>query len=550
LLVPPEVYFESHPEYFAYQSGIRIPDGQLCLTNPDVLKITVEELRQKMEARPDARYWSVSQNDTYSNCQCEACQTIDQHEGSPSGSLLHFVNQVAAEFPDKTISTLAYQYTRSAPKTIQPADNVNIVLCTIECNRSESIATDSRSRDFRRDMKEWDKICDNILVWDYVVQFRSLVSPFPNFHVLQPNIRFFLKHNAYAMFQQGNGSPGGEFAELRAYLISKLLWNPKANVDRLMDDFLQGYYGPASEFIRSYIDRMTYALKKSGERLDIYGTPISPRNGYLALHLIDEYNVLFDKAEKSVAQYPHYLERVQIARLPLMYAILEQAKQYGTQERGFYRKREDGTWAVRPEMRELLNRFVIGCQKGGIQRLEEHGTSPAFYREAMERLFNKSMQNHLALFKPVTLTTQASQKYHEGDESALTNGLKGMEDYHCHWLGFEGEDMEAIIDLKEIQTVQHIKTDFLQTIISWVFLPQEVDYAISIDGIDFQPIAKINNPVPDTRDGHFIHPFEARFQPIQARYIRIKALNMKTCPDWHKGHGGLAWIFADEIEVW
>ena len=44
-------------------------------------------------------------------------------------------------------------------------------------------------------------------------------------------------------FSQIAGSRGGDFAELRAYLVSKLMWNPEANVDSLMQHFLHGYYG-------------------------------------------------------------------------------------------------------------------------------------------------------------------------------------------------------------------------------------------------------------------------------------------------------------------
>ncbi len=117
--------------------------------------------------------------------------------------MIAFVNRVAGEFPDKVISTLAYQYTRSAPKNIKPAPNVNIMLCSIECNRSKPIATDPSSASFRKDVEDWGRLTDNIIMWDYVVQFRNLVSPFPNLRVLQPNIQYFAKNNIRMMFQQG-----------------------------------------------------------------------------------------------------------------------------------------------------------------------------------------------------------------------------------------------------------------------------------------------------------------------------------------------------------
>ncbi|HVO76403.1 MAG TPA: DUF4838 domain-containing protein, partial [Candidatus Bathyarchaeia archaeon] len=151
-LVPPEKYFDKHPEYFSLLKGYRTPDCQLCLTNPDVFRIVVDELRARMRENPGARFWSVSQNDTYCPCECDACRAVDEAEGSPAGSLLSFVNRVADEFPDKVISTLAYQYSRAAPRHLKPRPNVNIMLCSIECNRSKPIAEDPTSASFVKDV--------------------------------------------------------------------------------------------------------------------------------------------------------------------------------------------------------------------------------------------------------------------------------------------------------------------------------------------------------------------------------------------------------------
>ncbi|NLC58856.1 MAG: DUF4838 domain-containing protein [Armatimonadetes bacterium] len=326
--VPPDRYFATHPEYFSLVDGKRVADGQLCLTNPDVFRLTVEDLKQRMAAAPEAHYWSVSQNDWARYCQCPECKAIDDREGTPMGSVLTFVNRIAAEFPDKTLSTLAYQYTRRPPKTLRPAKNVLIMLCSIECNRSRPIQSDPDSAAFRDDVESWARVCDNVFVWDYVVQFSNLVSPFPNLRVLQPNVRFFVDNHAKGMFAQGNRERGGEFAELRAYLLAKLLWNPDCDLNRVMNDFLEGYYGPAAPKIREYIDRMHDALEQSGKTLMIFGGPADHRDGYLSEERMAIYETLFDEAERLVQGNADQLLRVQAARLPLMYARLQLG--YGT----------------------------------------------------------------------------------------------------------------------------------------------------------------------------------------------------------------------------
>jgi hypothetical protein len=548
-LVPPEKYFSEHPEYFTKLKAGRIPDAQLCLTNPDVFRIVVQELKERMRQKPEVRYWSVSQNDTFSPCECVACKAIDSVEGSPSGSLLAFVNRVADAFPDKVISTLAYQYSRAAPATIKPRANVNIMLCSIECNRSRPLAADPGSASFVKDVSDWGKLTDNIYLWDYVVQFRNLISPFPNLRVLQPNVQFFVKNGIRSVFEQGSGSLPNEFKELRTYLIAKLLWNPNANVDSLMSDFLSGFYGKASPFLRQYIETMHDALKASGEELTIYGYPLPSKRGYLSPENMDRYIAFFDRAEESVKGDTAVLRRVQRARLPLQFALLEQAKVYGTGERGFYARASDGTWSVKPSMMKLLETFVERCNDGGIKALEEMGRSPDEYVAATKQFLETSMKNPRGLFRPVTLVNPASSKYKNGEASALTDGLRGWADYNMNWLGFEGEDMEATIDLGSLQPVRKITSGFLQDVNAWVFMPLKVEFAVSSDGQVFRTVAELKDSIPANVGKAFVRPFIAEVKETDVRYVRVRAVNMKTCPLWHKGAGGPAWIFADEITV-
>ena len=379
-LVPPETYFGDHPDYYAFRNGKRLPT-QLCLSNPEVVNVVIQNLRRQIAGNPDARYWSVSQNDNRQYCMCDECRALDEKEGSHSGTMINFVNQVAEQFPDYMISTLAYEYTRKAPATIKPLKNVNIMLCSIEVRRDRPIETadDTMCISFVKDVKDWGRIASDIIVWDYVIQFNNLVSPFPNLQVLQPNLKFFVENGVTAMFEQGNREVGGEFAELRTYLISKLLWDPNANADTIINDFLDGYYGAAGKHIRQYIDEMREALLSSDQPLKIFGSPIDASVSYLTPALISGYKKIFDEAEKSVVSDPILLERVRIARQPLCFAIMENSKKNFIGEQGVFIK--DGQkWVVRPEIRSMIDPFTDLCLRQGVTRLREWSTTPEAYR--------------------------------------------------------------------------------------------------------------------------------------------------------------------------
>jgi len=547
-LVPARDYFIPHPEYFSLQGSRRIPNGQLCLTQPALFSLLTDSLRACMARQPAAQYWSVSQNDNYNECQCDRCRAENARYGASSGTMIAFVNRVARMFPDKTISTLAYQYTRSAPKAIAPEPNVNIMLCSIECNRSKPIASDPSGASFLKDIEEWGALTDNILMWDYVVQFRNLVSPFPNLRVLQPNIQLFVKNNIRLMFQQGCGANVGEFGELRTYLIAKLLWNPDCNVDSVMNDFLEGYYGAAWHDLRTYIDMMHDALERSRAGLGIYGYPYDAIGSYLTPDLLEEYARIFDRAERKVEDNPTLLERVKNARLPLEFAILDISIHDVTPQLSYFDK-QDGKWTVKPSMRMRLKEFVAQAKKAGIQRLEESGTSPDDYQRSVEQQMHVSVEGNLAFGKPVNLLTRYSEKYPVGGPQALTNGLHGPNDYHCNWLGFENEHLEAVIDLGKETSFSSVSTGFLQMWYAWIWLPLQVDIAVSSDGETFQTVSSVANTVPDTTSGIFTKVFTAEVGKQKARYVKVSAPARLTCPDWHIGAGQKSWIFVDEIVV-
>ncbi len=537
------------------RNGIRVPE-QPCLSNPEVLKIVTAELKKRMKENPDAKIWSVSQNDNYSYCQCPECSKIDKREGSPSGSIINFVNKVAKEFPDKIISTLAYQYSRKAPKYIKPLKNVNVMLCTIECYRTHPIAEDTSSSGFLNDLTEWSNITNNIFLWNYVVQFTNFISPFPNFQVLQPNVQLFKKYGVKMIFEQGSGNrQASEFEELRSYIISKLLWNTQVNVDSLINDFLWGYYGEAGKYIHDYIYLMKSELLKSNLSLNIYGSPVDGINNYLTPDLIDKYNRLFDQAEDAVANNSVYLNRVKIARLPLKYAVLEQAKFYRTGENGLVIKKSGNTFITNPKINSLLEDLYTDTKNIDDVYLNEKALTPDIYINNYNAMLSKTMINPLALFKSVKYLTTPNWKYPANGEKSLTDGIHADLDYHFNWVGFEGNNMEVVIDLEKVSKVKKVSADFLQNSFSWVFLPTQFEVSLSTDGEEFNNVSVIKNKVPVTKEETvspqyaFMKNFSCEFNNVEARYVKVKAVNMGICPRWHPGYPFKAWIFTDEIVV-
>ncbi|MEN6520719.1 MAG: DUF4838 domain-containing protein [Armatimonadota bacterium] len=362
-LVPLDKYWDTHPEYFSMVKGERVRENtQLCMSNPDVLKIATATVMEWIREHPEAKIYSVSQNDWHRNCQCDNCRAIDEEEGSPSGLLLRFCNAIAEEvekvYPDKLIDTLAYEWTEKPPKITKPRHNVRVRLCPIKCCEAHPYGSCDKQEniDFVSNLKEWAKITDNLYIWHYNTSFKHYLLPFPDYRQLPDSAKLYKKCGVVGVFWQGSypEGGGGEFAELKSYLLAKLSWNPDADADAVVNDFLNGYYGAGGKYIREYIELLVDKVTKDNIHLSIWDEPTA---SFLTSEIIAKADELFAKA-KEAAESQDVLERINKAYLSIEYVKLMQPimrKEFTDKEKAL----------------NELDAFAAKCKGYGLTRFEE-----------------------------------------------------------------------------------------------------------------------------------------------------------------------------------
>ncbi|MBQ9358810.1 MAG: DUF4838 domain-containing protein [Abditibacteriota bacterium] len=183
---------------------------------------------------------------------------------------MYIYDLIKDEYPDVMLETFAYLHTAEPPKGIKPCDHVMIVLCDIENNFGASFTKASSkplllpenaryflyadqqtvNSEYYRRLREWGRITDNLFIWHYVVNFSNYLILHPNLEPFQKDLQAFRDAGAKALFLQGdrNNSYAG-FTALRNYLLCRLAWDPDADEDGLMKDFMQGFYGAGWEYI-------------------------------------------------------------------------------------------------------------------------------------------------------------------------------------------------------------------------------------------------------------------------------------------------------------
>ena len=378
-LVPLDVYFEEHPEYFGLVNGQRhgaLIGGQLCHSNPEVLELCTKQVLAWLAEHPEVTSVDVSQNDAYPGasgaCECERCRAIIEEEGAQHGPILRFVNAIAAvvaeKYPDKFVDTLAYAYTVATPKVTKPRANVIIRLCHHACY-FHGVENDPIGAEFRNAIDDWRRVAGHVFIWHYGTNFWHYLAPNPNLASLARDIAYYAAHGVDGVMLQGDlQSPGGELAELRQYLCAQLLWDPARDPMVIREEFCGGYYGPAKDEVMEFLALMD----RWGEGIERH----IPMNGW---HPPDITPAAFVSATLEVlgralvhAEDPVHRGRVEKLMLPLWYLQLQWPEAYG----------------VSPAMgREALAGFLAVVEANHITTVAECGPSTEAFLASMRQKF-------------------------------------------------------------------------------------------------------------------------------------------------------------------
>ena len=150
--------------------------------------------------------------------------------------------------------------------------------------------------------------------------------------------------------------------------------------------------------------------------------------------------------------------------------------------------------------------------------------------------------------RKITLNTEYAHHYTAGGDLALIDFLPGGDDYKSGWQGYQGVDIDAIVDLGKQKSISKLGIQFLQDERSWIFMPLEVEFFSSNDGENFESVGLVKNKIDPLTRGTIIKSFEIK-KSLSARYIKVIGRNRQTCPPGHLSEGGSSWIFADEITI-
>ena len=264
-VIPPEKYFKSNPEFWALQFGKRTHrdkkgvTADYCLTNEKLIQTTIKECRSYLQKNPTARYISIQEGDfTRGYCDCKNCKDlVAKHGKKESARWVYFANKVASalknEFPKTQILIFAYAASRQPPQNMKALDNVCVQLCAFNNRRGLPYNNPKNKigRNFIEQLKQWKKICKNILIWDYTYGFVDRMIQTPDLLTNVDNFKTFQQIGIDGIFPENGVATDFSFAmPLRAWLLTRLMWNPsEGDFRKLVVEFCTHYYGKTAGIV-------------------------------------------------------------------------------------------------------------------------------------------------------------------------------------------------------------------------------------------------------------------------------------------------------------
>lgn len=373
-LVPYKTYGKSHPEYFALQKdGQRLHpvpgkrfDIHLCLSNPDVRRISGERMIDLIDSQKERAFFVITQGDGYDWCLCDACKALDATAGDHmTDRLLDYVNDVARavaqRYPDKILLTAAYTDATSRPPVrVRPEPNVRIGYCPYpgQCNCQSHDLTCEKNRQSAEDIRGWLEKCPGqVYVNEYPRGYHCWYEPFGSFYSMARRVK---QYTAGGVTGIAFCAVPENFRDLFIFVIGRLSWEPDADVEALIDEFMAAYYGKAAPAVREYFDFM---------HQEIDGRPVHQMCERANPQLVtaafaDKALGIFARAQAAVDDDPVRLARVDAEKFCVLWADVHQRNpahgRLAVDEAEFDRRLGDLVRIARDQMLLRVGRTDLG----------------------------------------------------------------------------------------------------------------------------------------------------------------------------------------------
>ena len=350
----------------AYHHG-----GQLLMMDQGCRTEAVNTFKQAVSQYGNAYWYGFSQMDNGWTPDDASKSFASEHGGALSAPMLDMVinvaDQVREDYPFAKFATSAYQWSFTPPTGMTVPAYVMIEIAPIQANFGYAY-NDPENQELDVDIRHWNDIADNISIWDYITNFQNYLQPLPNIYPMCRNIQYFASLDSVKgyMAEGAYNTSGASFSVLKAWVASRLLWNPDQDYKSLVHEFVNGYYGPAAYYVWQYLETLHASFEATHDKISAKQRLTSP---YLNLDFIMKADQLMASAD-GVAEgaYAKHVHKIRMG-VDMTILMLEHLYKAEAEERGI-------SWMEDPDRRA---RFEAYAHEADVSHYNEDASIYALY---------------------------------------------------------------------------------------------------------------------------------------------------------------------------
>ncbi|MBQ3813891.1 MAG: DUF4838 domain-containing protein [Bacteroidales bacterium] len=415
--------------------------NQFCFSSDKLFDLTAQFIQDQYGDGTETPYrMTIGPNDNNIVCMCRRCEAAGNKPGNAMPAVLNFVERLAARFPHHTFFIPGYSTTSALPDHPLP-HNAGVFLSAIDYPRSMEDTPAAKA--FFKLLEDWQKVTDNVYIWDYVNNFDDYLSPYPVLYVMQKRFQEYRKRGVKGIFLNGSGYFYSNQQEMYSFVLANLLLDPDADIRRMVEEYYRDAMPHIGSFYMSYLMGLEDRARRSGSELPLYGGMDEAVKTYLNERDFREFYYVFLRA--SEMEMTHR-ERVlyEKTRQFVSFSFLEMCRLNGLKPGGFAEQVGD-EWVVKPEVWAAVEDLKMMTDEDDLylltdnentsmdhmDRVNESGVYVADYENEVELWLSGQMwmRDHL-LRQPL--------RVHAGEQffstHYLTDGVAGIsQNYHWGW---------------------------------------------------------------------------------------------------------------------
>lgn len=424
-------------------------NAQLCFSSDATYKFLENYIIDNFGIDSKTTYsFMIVPNDNKLVCQDEKCKSLGNAVSNASPSVFYLLEKLAAKFPNYNFFTTAYLSVQGLPLKKMPK-NVGIMISTIDFPKNVNFQSKPKKLFFENRLKEWKQKINKVYLWDYVSNFDDYLTVYPFFYRLQKQLIYFDSIGVEGVFLNGSGYDYTSFQELKTFVSSALLLNPKVNVEEVVRDFFKQEFPQNCKMLSDYYLSIENESRRNNFSTGLYDDALNNVN---SSKFFQFYLQLQEVIKNTLTKEKSKLEELLTG---LSFTYLKLAMRQTNEKNGFFNIDAQGKLQIKNEVIKVYENLKKHSNYSSFKNYkEENGSIVAFLNEFEKKVLSRNDSNKL-FGKKIKALSKLDEDYQ--DVSVLTdNSIGFLCDYHIGWLLSTQEDL--VLELPNI----HLKTEMLK----------------------------------------------------------------------------------------